>query len=495
MCGERPFRLVGVGHNQPPMTATRGVPGHVLGLLDHCLCLLESLRRGINEPMTTPLSLQGVGTDAPPLRIDGRDAPPHSPTTLLARAVVRWRRDMRLRLRRSAFVVDKSPRRVWRFLRAAGFDSLESLTPSRLADALSDLVSKGKGQKTIKNTLAEVRTFWRAHCLLAGSPSRSHDLDCVSLPRCTSRKGWSAFTIEEVQTLIARAKEREADWANARKHGPLASTVYEFLAHTGLRHNEAKRQLIADIDLEAATLVVTADKGRRNDKIPLSPACVALIRRWRAYYDGARLFPCLPGSTTLQNDIEACGIPTKIDGKTGQWHRFRKAAVTIRARAGAPLRELHKLARHTDVSLTANVYDNPQLAQLRDTAALMDKVLAKAENALTKRGEIDDSSVPRPTNLPTPSSLHENTSSVSRGAPSGVGSVAELGLNQGGAPFEVDDISGTEPSNGPVSQGMSGKVEPGGIDPTALQGPLGETLRLLLTTQNRLLEIVGRLLG
>lgn len=61
-------------------------------------------------------------------------------------------------------------------------------------------------------------------------------------------------------------------------------------------------------------------------------------------------------------------------GKKGEWHRFRKAAITERAKAGAPLRELHKFSRHSRVDTTENCYDFATTTQLRQTAELLPRL-------------------------------------------------------------------------------------------------------------------------
>lgn len=171
------------------------------------------------------------------------------------------------------------------------------------------------------------------------------------------------------QPRIAEAREGKRP-----KYGPLASTFYGVLAMTGLRYGEAGDQRWEDVDLGAGRLVLTRDKARRNDALPLTVEAVAALREWRKWSTGALVFPQRPSHNTLTMDMEACGIAGVESGVKGQWHRFRKGAVRERAKAGATIRNLKHFARHSDVNETLRNYDHAGVEELRATAELMPRL-------------------------------------------------------------------------------------------------------------------------
>ena len=64
----------------------------------------------------------------------------------------------------------------------------------------------------------------------------------------------------------------------------------------------------------------------------------------------------------LNRDLEAAGIPKRDDrGWTLDVHSMRTTFASLLSRAGVPLRTAQAAMRHSDPSLTANVYTDPRL--------------------------------------------------------------------------------------------------------------------------------------
>jgi integrase len=69
----------------------------------------------------------------------------------------------------------------------------------------------------------------------------------------------------------------------------------------------------------------------------------------------------------LDRDLAFVGIAKRDElGRTFDLHAFRTSLCTHLARAGVPLRTAQAVMRHSDPSLTANIYTDPTLL---DTAA------------------------------------------------------------------------------------------------------------------------------
>ena len=65
-----------------------------------------------------------------------------------------------------------------------------------------------------------------------------------------------------------------------------------FALHTGLRLGEIRAQMWRDVDLDTATLTVTAPKSGQHEVVPLNSTVVALLRTLPK--DGPAIFPTLP---------------------------------------------------------------------------------------------------------------------------------------------------------------------------------------------------------
>ena len=79
-------------------------------------------------------------------------------------------------------------------------------------------------------------------------------------------------------------------------------------------------------------------QGGRFDVLPIDPETVSTLYRWRSFSAGPKVFEPVPCHKTILEDIKAAGIAKK----PGRWHRFRKTAITERAKRGmvrVPMRE------------------------------------------------------------------------------------------------------------------------------------------------------------
>jgi integrase len=166
---------------------------------------------------------------------------------------------------------------------------------------------------------------------------------------------------------------------------------YRVLFFTGLRLGELRALRVRDLFLDGPTpfirLPAAAEKSRRGADLPLRPDLVGEIRAAlgdrlrevqasarergtiRARLDPAdRAFVAPVGFLrVLERDLGYAGIAKRDDlGRTVDLHAFRTSLCTHLARAGVPLRTAQAVMRHSDPSLTANIYTDPTLL---DTAA------------------------------------------------------------------------------------------------------------------------------
>jgi len=202
--------------------------------------------------------------------------------------------------------------------------------------------------QTIRNRASACRRF--AGWMVVQGVLDANPWTSVPMPRGRARHGADAFTDDQVAALIAHA-ERMA--TNGRKPSDRASAanranLYRFLTLTGLRRGEARAQRWDDIDLKARTMVISLDKARRSDPVPLSVAAAGMLRHMLAQRGTSPLvFPTIVTDKALEADCRACGITGR-----GKWHRFRVGFVTESFEAGVPPELIQRLVRHRSIDQT-----------------------------------------------------------------------------------------------------------------------------------------------
>lgn len=239
--------------------------------------------------------------------------------------------------------------------------------------------------------------------------------------KADARRKRRALTEEELNRLLDAARRRplaEALIVRRGKHKgkPLAKVrpevreqllalgreralIYKTLVLTGLRKGELASLTVGQIDFtgDVAYLVLNAkdEKNRKGSEIPLRADLAAELRDWlderlaalreEAPRRGDAIPARLPAGMKLFNvpsglirifdrDLVFAGIArvemrdgkeivikTDERGRTIDIHALRHTFGTHLSKAGVPLRTAQAAMRHSDPSLTANVYTDPKL--------------------------------------------------------------------------------------------------------------------------------------
>jgi integrase len=302
---------------------------------------------------------------------------------------------------------------VERVAREREWRCLADFARSGMEKWLAERERRGMSSRSRNAHLIAVRSFlnWaiRADRLrlnpLAGIPRANE--------RADRRRVRRAFTEAELVALFTAARERPLAEARVVRRGPRKGSPvirlaparaerlarlgreralsYRVLFFTGLRLGELRALRVRDLFLDGPTpfirLPAAAEKSRRGADLPLRPDLVGEIRAAlgdrlrevqasarergtiRARLDPAdRAFVAPVGFLrVLERDLAYAGIAKRDDlGRTVDLHAFRTSLCTHLARAGVPLRTAQAVMRHSDPSLTANIYTDPTLL---DTAA------------------------------------------------------------------------------------------------------------------------------
>jgi integrase len=185
----------------------------------------------------------------------------------------------------------------------------------------------------------------------------------------------------------AVAKLRPEVRAQLESLGRERALVYKTLVLTGLRKNELATLSVAQLHLDGSIpyLELDADdeKNREGNSVVIRPDLAADLRCWlveklaaiqvEAKGRGEEIPTCVPGDSPVfdipdglvrifDRDLKLAGIAKRDDsGRTLDIHALRTTFGTLLSKGGVPLRTAQAAMRHSDPSLTANVYTDPRL--------------------------------------------------------------------------------------------------------------------------------------
>ncbi len=208
-----------------------------------------------------------------------------------------------------------------------------------------------------------------------------------------SRQTWKKLDLEYADLEEAHArglvalKNSPDRVAKLEQDGRARQLVYKLLVLTGLRRKELGRVTLAQCELDGPTphinLNAVDEKNREGNTVPLRQDVAAdlsrhLTERLHALQTAARqagrpvpvrlapterLIHVPTGLVKIfDRDLSAAGIPKRDDrGRTLDVHALRTTFCSMLSQAGVPLRTAQAAMRHSDPSLTANVYTDPKL--------------------------------------------------------------------------------------------------------------------------------------
>ncbi len=190
-----------------------------------------------------------------------------------------------------------------------------------------------------------------------------------------------AMSEEEVKRLIdstsnSRKTYRGASWQLNPTDRVL---LYSIALYTGLRSIEIASLKFSSFDLETRTLCVEASntKNRKKASLPIHPTLVELLRKrfesnpplsspTSLLFPGPLILQRIPGKV-FARDLRRAGIAVKDDQeRVLDFHSLRYTFITNLAKAGVHPGKAQRLARHSDINLTMNVYTQLDVDDLRE---------------------------------------------------------------------------------------------------------------------------------
>ena len=189
----------------------------------------------------------------------------------------------------------------------------------------------------------------------------------------TPRKLPVVLSLEEVAQFFAAIGNL--------KHRAILMTAYA----AGLRLSEVVGLRVEDIDSRRMVIRVRQGKGRKDREVMLSPALLALLRRyWQAVRPRGYLFPGRDPDRPISHSAvqRACKAALRRSGlkKCISPHSLRHSFATHLLEAGTDVRTIQILLGHSHLSTTAR-YTHMAVA-----AAARDSQPARSPAALRRRG-------------------------------------------------------------------------------------------------------------
>ncbi|MCE2968418.1 MAG: tyrosine-type recombinase/integrase [Phycisphaerales bacterium] len=356
-----------------------------------------------------------------------------------------WRDHLRLKGSTEHWYT-QARRRVARVATDRGVKRLRDFTAATVERWLTDQTDQNMSAGT-RNGYRQACVTFINWCVRAGRLTHNPLLAvAVADQRADTRRQRRALTEEELARLLDAAQRRPlADAMTVRrgkaKGKPLANLapetredllrigreralIYKTLVLTGLRKGELASITVGQVDLDGGVpyllLHARDEKNRRGSEIPLRADLAADIRSWladrltgaqQAARDADEPIPvALANDEPLFNvpdglirifdrDLVFAGlarvekrdgkeivIKTDDRGRTIDVHALRHTFGTHLSKAGVPLRTAQAAMRHSDPSLTANVYTDPKLLDVAGAvASLPDLPLGVAGTGATRR--------------------------------------------------------------------------------------------------------------
>ena|SRR3990167_2570405 len=195
--------------------------------------------------------------------------------------------------------------------------------------------------------------------------------------------------------------EQEFKWLMAYTPEP-RRTVYIVAGLSGLRRSELAKLTHNDyLDNTARwTLRPEITKNKKAANLPMLAECLDAIAKHRHSTPGwifaSNVFKSIPHVWTLRADMKRAGI-SRVDSRDGvlDFHSFRYFFCTLLAKH-LPIQTVAKLMRHSDIRLTANLYNDLGLQDLTEKVESLPRLLGQSpstkETPIRSDGASPDSS-------------------------------------------------------------------------------------------------------
>jgi integrase len=232
------------------------------------------------------------------------------------------------------------------------------------------------GGRRHPKTVAKVVESIRSLCCWSVKRSYLRDNPLRGLAKLDGKARYPhrSLTDDEISRLLNTAPPERRIW-------------YEVGLATGFRVSELRALKVKNLDVNGPALTLESEntKNRKDCKQPISRSlCEKLI----PLCEGKRPLDRLLGvpaegsvrgaAGVIQRDYKAAGIALMTDDGKATWHSLRKCFVNAVIRAGADVKTVMELARHSSATMSMDIYAKAQPAILRQAAEAAENQIRKA---------------------------------------------------------------------------------------------------------------------
>ena len=258
------------------------------------------------------------------------------------------------------------------------------LTPQAMEKLILHLKDAGRAPQTLNHYIDALRGFsnwgvkrerWSRDAFASVKKIKGkHDV----------RRKRRALAVSELEELVSAAltraptnyaathpKASKAKLLRIRRQGENRAMAFRLAALAGLRFNEIKTLVWADVNFDRAPAQITIRaenaKSKREDRIPISDSLADMLLDWRKTQRNDKGRYPLPDERVVfigsrfrdsfKKDLKAAGIPLKDAMECHvDMHALRHTFATLLAQNQVHPKVAQALLRHTDIRMTMAIY-------------------------------------------------------------------------------------------------------------------------------------------
>ncbi len=199
---------------------------------------------------------------------------------------------------------------------------VDEIAPADVLGVLQPLWhTKMETARRLRQRIAAVMKWSMANGHVINNPAGEAIQYALPRQRRSANRHFRALPYKQVAGAIAKVR--------ASRAGPTTKLCFEFLVLTAARPGEVRFARWSDIEFEAATWTVPAErmKAGREHRVPLSKRAIDILREaWELHDGSGRIFPSPTGKVlsdmTLSKLMKELGIPAVPHGFRSSFRDF-----------------------------------------------------------------------------------------------------------------------------------------------------------------------------
>lgn len=251
---------------------------------------------------------------------------------------------------------------IRRFKRYFEDTAIEKLSASDVASAFRKMADDNFSYSSIYNVRQVLRAIYRN--AICNGLTASNPFNRAQIPLYASIKEVNSYTVDEQAAIIAAASE------------DVLGDCYIFMLLTGLRVSELMQLRWENYDRNKHTIRIAVSKTFHGvATIAISDKAEAIILRQEVQQHGY-IFSNTRGNPLTMSSMKK--LLKRIKAATGidvTNHKCRHTFCTRLVEAGADVKTVSTLARHSSVAFTMQRYVTSDLQRQRQSLSLLDRLV------------------------------------------------------------------------------------------------------------------------